>query len=708
MMNNKQASELISKSLLGKLSTDEQARMDQHLKDDPDALAFSKLSVAINSSVLKASHSTSCEEDQSAPGLSQIAKNRMLDSVMQAVERSKSIENPGEIGGSGQTLDRRSDDTQKTSVKRARLSEPEELSRRDSKSRFRLIRQIGEGGLGRVWLARDEKLNRNVALKEMNETALQLPRAWQRFNREAEITGQLEHPNVITMYQYGNESKTSEPFYVMRFVGKKTLADAVDEYHERRASGQCDTIVLHRLLSAFLDVCHAIAYSHSRGVIHRDLKPENVALDNFGQVIVLDWGLAKITEDAEVGVNLSGVNDLTDEELARTTVGEIIGTPLYMAPEQAAGNLDQIDPQTDVYGLGAILFSILTGVAPHRNTHSDSEGGSFKETLSAIAERESPRPRDVASCIPLELDNICRRAMANKKYSRYESAAELANDVERWMADQGSRQSKYENLRLEGRELRNNVQAAVRDLETNVRFMSKLPPIQELIHVKTDSDRTVWRDRLSTIFEGLLSAKPEFRSVSYSEINGEQYQELVRVNRHSTDHSTIRSIPRSRLRSGNVSDFSKAVISQNPDEVHTSLTCTPLCNAQVQTDGSKPVAMVAGVPVFDDSTEEPFGVVLIECDLMSVLRDQLSRRMTAKDVVVACDTYQIMVHSNDEQGIVDNHVGAALSETLPQFEQARETLQSDLEFIDETDQLVYGSRLWLINKKHGMMFLLGQ
>ena len=200
----------------------------------------------------------------------------------------------------------------------------------------------------------------------------------------------------------------------MRFVGKRTLADAITEYHDRCLAGNCDPLILHRLLTAFLGVCQAIAYAHSRGVIHRDLKPENVGLDNFGQVIVLDWGLAKVVDDSDLSSQLSGDVELSGEALAETLVGEVIGTPLFMSPEQAAG--ESVSQQADIYGLGAILFAILTGDAPHEPKQSPtSEPLKIKDVLKSIQKNESPRPRDLRSDIPIELEAICMKAMALKE-----------------------------------------------------------------------------------------------------------------------------------------------------------------------------------------------------------------------------------------------------------------------------------------------------
>ncbi len=573
-------------------------------------------------------------------------------------------------------------------------------------TRYTLLRMLGHGGLGDVWLARDEYLNRNVAIKEMNRSALKSEKAWLRFHREAEITGHLEHPNVVPLYQAGTHPETNEPFYAMRFVGKRTLEDAIGEYHERCQLGKCDPLLLHRLLTAFLDVCQAIAYSHSRGVIHRDLKPSNVALDNFGQVIVLDWGLAKVADDGELGSQLSGDQDISDSVLAKTMAGEAIGTPLYMAPEQASGDLEAIDHKTDIYGLGAILFAILTGRAPHEDLGENGQAiDSVEDMLKQIAARDAPSPRDFSKSIPVELEAICQKAMARKKYIRHDTASDLATEVERWMVDQGRRQAEYENMRMEGRELRANLQSEIRDLEANARFMSSLPPVQELIHGEPDRIQD-WRDRLIKIYSGLLRAKPNFRSLVYCRVDDDQFEEIVRVERNSTEHANVRSIPRSRLRKEALSQYIKDVMNQNPEEVHTSLVCNPMCDScLVEGDDLR---LAAGVPVFDHATEELFGVVLIECDLDRVIKQQMDRRMTAADVVVACDTFHVMMHNHTTKGWIDASVGKPVESILPKFNQAVDALRFSTEYIDENDRRIYGARLWLVPRKHGLMFLLSQ
>src|SRR5262249_46743567 len=162
------------------------------------------------------------------------------------------------------------------------------------------------------------------------------------------------------VYELGRRPGDEQPFYTMRFVRGRTLAEASRAYHERRRRGEAGPLELRELLMAFVGVCNAVAYAHSRGVIHRDLKPQKVVLGDFGEVIVLDWGLARVLGEAEgeaaedrAPVSLSG-----EGSRDQTIAGQVLGTPAYMAPEQAEGRLDLIDARTDVYGLGAILYEL--------------------------------------------------------------------------------------------------------------------------------------------------------------------------------------------------------------------------------------------------------------------------------------------------------------------------------------------------------------
>jgi WD40 repeat protein/tRNA A-37 threonylcarbamoyl transferase component Bud32 len=296
-------------------------------------------------------------------------------------------------------------------------------------SRYRLTRLHGEGGLGRVWVACDQTLNREVALKELKPGQAADPEACRRFLQEAQVTGQLEHPNIVPVYELAHRPEDGQPFYTMRLIRGRSLRAAIAEHHRRRDQGNEDPVEATRLLGAFVSVCQALAYAHSRGVVHRDLKPENVVLGDFGEVIVLDWGLAKVLHGGVAEAAPEPVTVGEDALASATAFGRILGTPAYMAPEQAASRLDLLDARTDVYGLGAILFELLTGRPPHH-------GRDLAELLHNITHGETPRPRSVELTVPAALDNVCARAMAREPQQRYATALQLAEDVQRFLADE--------------------------------------------------------------------------------------------------------------------------------------------------------------------------------------------------------------------------------------------------------------------------------
>jgi len=297
-------------------------------------------------------------------------------------------------------------------------------------SHYTLSRVHDQGGLGRVWLAFDKNLHRNVALKEIRPDRQPSEQALQRFVHEAQITGQLEHPNIVPVYELARDGVREFPFYTMRFMHGQSLGDAIDAYHKLRRSGAPSGVQFQRLLQAFTSVCHAMAYAHSRRVIHRDLKPANVMLGSFGEVVVLDWGLAKLL-DRPAG--LPEEEQPTEQPIAgagvETLPGQILGTPAYMAPEQALGKHDEIDALTDVYGLGAILYRILTGQRPH-------QGRDSQERMRHAVENPAPEPRIVNPRVPRALSAVCRKAMSRDRLERYLSAQELAVDIQRYLADE--------------------------------------------------------------------------------------------------------------------------------------------------------------------------------------------------------------------------------------------------------------------------------
>jgi serine/threonine protein kinase/tetratricopeptide (TPR) repeat protein len=350
--------------------------------------------------------------------------------------------------------------------------------------RYRVIRPHAKGGLGEVFVARDTELNREVALKEIQSQFADELDSRSRFRAEAEITGNLEHPGIVPVYGLGQYAD-GRPFYAMRFIRGDSLKEAITQFHQRSERSRhasrdepstapgpsidntrpksmltsdsahhaerdgydaADRAVeFRKLLGRFIDVCNAIEYAHSRGVLHRDLKPGNIVLGKYGETLVVDWGLAKaLGRTDHTDISMAPVKPSSDSGSAPTMVGSAIGTPAYMSPEQAMGRLDELGPATDVYSLGATLYHVLTGQAPI--TAQPRRLGaaiapkppnlSLAEILRRVQHGEFPRPREIAPHVPKPLEAVCLRAMSLRPEDRYPSASSLAEDIEHWLADE--------------------------------------------------------------------------------------------------------------------------------------------------------------------------------------------------------------------------------------------------------------------------------
>ena len=592
-------------------------------------------------------------------------------------------------------------------------------------SRFKLLRKIGQGGMGTVWLARDERMGRLVAIKEIRKYAQGNESALHRFRREAQVTGRLEHPSVVPVHQLSERHDSEKAFYVMRFIGKRTLEDAITEYHERRDAGDENPMHLHHLLTAFVTICQAIAYAHSRNVVHRDLKPENIALDDYGQVIVLDWGLAKLTGRGELQ-EVFGDIEQSDMSLSdESTAGQVLGTPMYMAPEQAAGRVDEIEQTTDVYGLGGILFSILTGYAPHELSHQSLTSSSkVSELFQAIVSSPAPQALSLNPDAPAELSAICTKAMANKRYARYDNALEIADDVQHWMAGEpvstyaepwrkrarrwmithqrvsqlagilltvlivtaialgitsqqtrmAEERNRFEDLKSDGRELEVSLRGISAQLAKDARFMASLPPIQAIVGVRagmaTDSE-DVWRGRLETIYRGLLESNPNYLTASYASITSGQdvdveavdsrVHEIVHVER-LTSAEAVRVMPKSRLLSRETSGFLAAILKLKPGDVSVDASTV---HSAAETSSADGVVLASGTPVYSDINGDVFGVVTVETDLAATIRELLVTTIEAGENAYIVDNEgKVILHYSRDLGFQEASVGDQIGELV--------------------------------------------
>jgi tetratricopeptide (TPR) repeat protein len=286
------------------------------------------------------------------------------------------------------------------------------------------------GGVGRVWKATDTELHRKVAYKDLKENIVADPRLRAQFLLEAEITGRLEHPGIVPVYSLGADS-IGRPFYATKFIEGRELEEAIEKYHRSREEARPGelSLALRELVNHLIAVCQTASYAHSRGVVHRDIKPKNILLGQYGETLLVDWGLARALgqpgESSEAGVFPLVPSSGSGSSL--TLSGNRSGTRGFIAPEYADGG--RVGIAGDIYSLGATLYHILVG----RRPLGDIAWPIFLEKLKAA---DFPRPRQVDATIPPALEAVCLKAMATDPKDRYPTATELAGDLTRWLADE--------------------------------------------------------------------------------------------------------------------------------------------------------------------------------------------------------------------------------------------------------------------------------
>jgi serine/threonine protein kinase/WD40 repeat protein len=314
--------------------------------------------------------------------------------------------------------------------------EIDEIALEEKIGRYTRSREHSRGGMGRILLVHDELLLRDIALKELlpsNEgsdddvsiegSPMRRSGAMMaRFLREARITGGLEHPTIVPVYEIGRR-ENGTLYYTMRLVKGKTLRTALEE-----CIGLQDRL---RLLSNYLDLCMGMAYAHSKGIVHRDIKPSNVMIGEFGETVIVDWGLAKLVGAADDEGNdpspLSRVHGPDAISPDKTVPGEFMGSPHYMSPEQTSGETDRIDSRSDVYSLGVVLYEILTNTVPF-------DGTSIEEIVERIERHEYKPVDDVEPLVPKELASICSRALSKSPADRYSSAKGIGDDIQNFLS----------------------------------------------------------------------------------------------------------------------------------------------------------------------------------------------------------------------------------------------------------------------------------
>ncbi len=290
-------------------------------------------------------------------------------------------------------------------------------------ARYTVGDEIARGGMGRILAARDENLGRTVAMKLLLNGKAEKVGIQLRFSEEAQITGQLQHPNIVPVHELG-VSEDGDLYFTMKRVHGRTLREILRQIR-RRDEATVRAFTRSRLLNAFKQVCLGVAYAHSRGVVHRDLKPSNIMFGDYGEVLIMDWGLAKILPAGRPGQVQS---HRAGQQRWATRHGEVIGTPGYMPPELALGQLDDVDERADIYSLGALLYEMLT----LRPTYT---GPDARTILKKMLHEPlvPPRARAPELDIPADIEAICLRCLAKPIADRYGSALAVHDAVEAFL-----------------------------------------------------------------------------------------------------------------------------------------------------------------------------------------------------------------------------------------------------------------------------------
>ena len=312
------------------------------------------------------------------------------------------------------------------------------------RKRYVVIREIARGGMGKVLEVEDTELRRSVALKVLRKELLGRRDVVERFLEEAQITGQLEHPNIVPVHEMGVDG-AGNLYFTMKYVEGASLAEVLLRLREGNRDAEREYPLL-RLLDVFIKICEGMGFAHNRGVIHRDLKPANIMVGRFGEVQVMDWGVAKVvgrqfrTSENESGVVLT---DRLDSGSVHTMMGSIIGTPSYMSPEQAKGDIDIINHKSDIFSLGVILYEMLCLRSPWTGKSSD-------EVLEQVRELTpmKPRERNPEVEVPAELERLALKCLEKDPEDRIDTVRELAANVRNFIEGRAMGSVDYSPLRL--------------------------------------------------------------------------------------------------------------------------------------------------------------------------------------------------------------------------------------------------------------------
>jgi serine/threonine protein kinase len=390
-----------------------------------------------------------------------------------------------------------------------------EIPPKQDDSRYQLLGEIARGGMGAIIKGRDSDLGRDLAIKVLLDSHKGKPEVVERFIEEAQIGGQLQHPGIVPVYELG-QFADERPFFSMKLVKGKTLASLLGD----RANPSQD---LAQLLGIFEQVCQTMAYAHSRGVIHRDLKPANIMVGAFGEVQVMDWGLAKVLAEGGVADEQKALNKQRDISIiqtrrstgsdapaamgSQTHMGSVMGTPAYMPPEQALGEIDRLDERADVFGLGAILCEILTGKPPYVG-----EDGTQVFRLASRGKLDECFARLEESGVDEELVVLVTHALAAEPDDRLRDAGSVTEGVTHYLTGVQER-LKEAQLESAKAQTRRKLSVAIAALMLVIAIGSGWAAAnfrrQREVQAKLATEKTVLADQNAELAEGERKAREE-------------------------------------------------------------------------------------------------------------------------------------------------------------------------------------------------------
>ena len=326
---------------------------------------------------------------------------------------------------------------------------------------YELIKKIGQGGMGEVWEVQDRVLNRPLAMKILHKDISSHQEKMLRFIDEAQICAQLEHPNIVPVHELGT-LPDGRVYFTMKEIKGRTFQEIIRNVHG--ISSQCQWKMtscgwsLFQMLDAFHQVCRGIAFAHSKGVIHRDLKPTNIMIGEYGEVLIVDWGIAKILSQPNVVQKTEILTESIEKDIHATMFGEVVGTPAYMAPEQAKGDVFLLDERTDIYSLGVILYHLLSGLYPYTGKSGEDvlqkiisgPPTKLKMLRKQLLMGETAQRLDQAELIlpiPDVLLEACDKAMSRNPDERFSSVSEFAQIISDWLDGSQQREKAIQLLK---------------------------------------------------------------------------------------------------------------------------------------------------------------------------------------------------------------------------------------------------------------------